>query len=121
MPLTFRLYVCSHFTDTKAERDHLHAVVFPALRRLLADSGSSLEVLDLRHGAASEAEDPMRLPEALHEIDECRPWFLCLLGDRLGADRPRERYTWNLHHPTLAPAVRACLTALRDLEQAEPG
>src|SRR5262245_1859679 len=86
MPLTFRIYVCSHFTDTKAERDYLHEVVFPELRHRLGPTGCRLEVVDLRREATSEAdaEGTSKLPDALHKIGECRPWFLCLLGGQLG-------------------------------------
>jgi cell division protein FtsB len=80
-PLTIRIYLCAHFADTRAERDHLHAVVFPELRRRFDPGVLRVEVVD--HGK-TKAETAAGLRQALHSIDECRPWFLCLLGDGNG-------------------------------------
>ncbi len=85
-----RLFLSSTFRDFHAERDHLHAVVFPALQERLAARLCTLVPVDLRWGVetggASEADakELLVLRVCLGEIDRCKPFVLALIGDRYG-------------------------------------
>jgi WD40 repeat protein len=87
---TFRVYVCSTFSDLKWERDALQRYVFPRLRELCAQHGCRFEPVDLRWGLGEEAaRDHRTMSICLTEIERCqqtspRPNFFVLLGDRFG-------------------------------------
>ena len=68
-----------------AERDYLVKSVFPALSEWCEERKLRLIDIDLRWGvtaADSEAKNTVRA--CLRNIDECRPFFLCFLGQRRG-------------------------------------
>ena len=94
---TFRLFVSSTFQDLKAERDALHAHVFPRLRDLCRRHGCRFQAIDLRWGVSGEAAlDQQTISICLREIERChqvtpRPNFLVLLGDRYGWRPPPPR------------------------------
>jgi tetratricopeptide (TPR) repeat protein len=98
---TVRVFISSPFRDMQAERDHLVKVVFPALRERLEPYRVHLIDIDLRWGVTGEqAENRQMLGLCLRQVDECRPFFLGLLGqrygwvpDRLPADAVR-RHPW---------------------------
>jgi telomerase protein component 1 len=82
---TVRVFVCSTFRDMHAERDHLVRVVFPELRERLEKYRVYLIDIDLRWGVTrEEAENDRILDVCLHQIDECRPFFVGILGERYG-------------------------------------
>ena len=87
---TFRLFVSSTFHDLKAERNALHAQVFPRLRELCRRHGCSFQAIDMRWGVSELAAlDQQTMNICLREIERCqritpRPNFLVLLGDRYG-------------------------------------
>jgi telomerase protein component 1 len=82
---TARVFISSTFRDMHAERDHLVKVVFPELRERLAPYRIELIDVDLRWGVTREqAENDRALDVCLHWIDECRPFFVGLLGQRYG-------------------------------------
>ncbi len=86
----FRLFVSSTFADLAAEREAIHAVVFPKLRALCAGRGAHFQPVDLRWGVSQEAQLDQRTAEiCLQEVRRCqertvRPNFLVLLGERYG-------------------------------------
>ena len=83
---TARVFISSTFRDMHAERDHLVRVVFPKLRQLVEPRRIYLEDIDLRWGITREqAENTETLDLCLKSIDECRPFFIALLGERYGA------------------------------------
>src|SRR3954463_329596 len=87
---TVRVFLSSTFRDMHAERDHLVKVVFPELRERLLPYRVYLDDIDLRWGVTREqAENDQALDVCLHWIDECRPFFLGLLGERYGYVPPR--------------------------------
>lgn len=68
------------------ERDTLTKVVFPALRERLVPFRIRVDEIDLRWGVTREqAEDGRVLEICLALIDESRPYFLGILGDRYGS------------------------------------
>ena len=80
-----RVFVSSTFRDMHAERDHLVKVVFPALRERLEPHRVHLIDIDLRWGLTREqAENDQVLDLCLRQIDECRPFFMGILGERYG-------------------------------------
>jgi len=82
---TVRIFVSSTFADMQAERDWLVKRVFPALRQRLEPKRIHLVDIDLRWGITRrQAENDQVLGLCLQQIDECRPFFLGLLGGRYG-------------------------------------
>ena len=102
---TVRVFISSTFRDMHAERDYLVKRVFPALRQRLEPHRLNLVDIDLRWGITREqADNDQVLGLCLQQIDECRPFFVGLLGGRYGwvpAKFPVEvgrRYGWTQHH-----------------------
>jgi WD40 repeat protein len=82
---TVRIFISSTFRDMHAERDQLVKVVFPALRASLLAEKIHLEDIDLRWGVTVEqADNDLALDLCLEQIDECRPFFVGILGERYG-------------------------------------
>jgi WD40 repeat protein len=83
--LIVKVFVSSTFRDMNAERDYLVRVVFPELRERLEKYRIHLVDIDLRWGITKEQSDNNRALEfCLHQIDECRPFFIGILGERYG-------------------------------------
>lgn len=79
------VFISSTFRDMHAERDHLVKVVFPALREKLEAHRIYLIDIDLRWGVTAEqAENDQVLELCLDKIDDCRPYFIGILGERYG-------------------------------------
>jgi tetratricopeptide (TPR) repeat protein len=79
------VFVSSTFKDMGAERDELSKRAFVELRRLCEERGVAWTDVDLRWGITDEqkAEGEV-LPICLAEIENCRPYFLGILGERFG-------------------------------------
>ena len=85
-PRAVRVFISSTFADMQEERDELVKHVFPKLRELCDSRAVTWGEVDLRWGiTAQEARDGLVLPRCLEEIDECRPYFLGLLGEWYGS------------------------------------
>jgi hypothetical protein len=102
---TVRVFISSTFRDMHAERDHLVKVVFPALRERLEKYRIHLIDIDLRWGVTREqAENDQVLDLCLQQIDECRPFFIGILGERYGWVPTRypadalKHFGWIQHH-----------------------
>jgi tetratricopeptide (TPR) repeat protein len=80
-----RVFISSTFRDMHAEREELMKQVFPLLRKLCEQRGITWGEVDLRWGITEEqrAEGKV-LPICLAEIENCRPYFIGLLGERYG-------------------------------------
>ncbi len=83
---TVYVFISSTFNDMHAERDHLVKQVFPELRMWCARRKLKLVDVDLRWGvSAADAQENKRVVEVcMRNIDKCRPFFLCFLGQRRG-------------------------------------
>jgi len=81
-----RVFVSSTFDDMHAERDYLVKEVFPRLREWCEQRRLRLVDVDLRWGVTeADATNNKRVVDVcLRRIDECRPFFICLLGQRYG-------------------------------------
>src|SRR5580658_4005694 len=101
-----RVFISSTFTDMKADRDHLVKFIFPQLRKLCESRGVTWSEVDLRWGVTDEQKAEGKvLPIVLAEIENCRPYFIGLLGERYGQvyrdDIPAElveRVPWLKQH-----------------------
>lgn len=68
-----------------SERDYLVRFVFPELRERCLQRGIQLIDVDLRWGVTQEeAEMGKALGVCLDEIENCRPFFIGILGERYG-------------------------------------
>lgn len=79
--LTVRVFISSTFRDMHAERDYLVRFVFPKLRAKLLPLRIHLIDVDLRWGVTGDMD---ALAVCREIVDECRPRFLCMLGERYG-------------------------------------
>jgi tetratricopeptide (TPR) repeat protein len=102
---TVRVFISSTFRDMHAERDHLVKVVFPNLRERLEKHRIYLIDIDLRWGVTrGQAENDQVLDLCLQQIDECRPFFIGILGQRYGWVPTRypvdalKKYGWIQQH-----------------------
>lgn len=90
---TVNVFISSTFNDMHAERDELVKHVFPELRQWCEARRLHLVDIDLRWGVTEEdATANRRVVEVcLERIDQCRPFFLCFLGQRRGwVPRPED-------------------------------
>eukprot|EP00049_Salpingoeca_infusionum_P010045 m.170253 g.170253 ORF g.170253 m.170253 type:complete len:1191 (+) comp14526_c0_seq2:97-3669(+) len=81
MSRVIRVFLSSTFEDFQQERDDLHAKVFPFLRKFSSSKGLLFNEVDLRWGVV-ESKDAVQV--CLKEVQRCRPYIVCLLGDRYG-------------------------------------
>ncbi|KAH3745330.1 Tetratricopeptide repeat protein [Pelomyxa schiedti] len=80
-----RLFISSTFKDMVLEREGLIKRVMPYVRSACARKGILIREVDLRWGiTAEQSESGNTISICLSEIDRCRPWFFCLLGQRYG-------------------------------------
>jgi hypothetical protein len=82
---TIRIFISSTFKDMHSERDYLVKYVFPELRERCIKKGLSLVDVDLRWGVTEEeAEQGKAIEICLDEIENCKPFFIGILGERYG-------------------------------------
>lgn len=105
-PRNVRVFVSSTFRDMKAEREELVKRVFPQLRSFCERRQVTLSEVDLRWGIPQEEVDAGKaLAICLSEVANCRPFFVCLLGERYGqmlSEIPEEllqNEPWLKDHP----------------------
>lgn len=98
------VFISSTFNDMHAERDYLVKSVFPLLRVWCEERRLNLIDIDLRWGIPDrDSRAKNTLLACLNRIDECRPFFLCFLGQRRGwVPTDREISAQTLHaYPAL--------------------
>ncbi len=80
------VFISSTFNDMHAERDYLVKNVFPELSVWCNERMLRLVDIDLRWGITEEdSKINKRVVDiCLNRIDDCRPFFLCFLGQRRG-------------------------------------
>lgn len=76
-----RVFISSTFNDMQAERDYLVNNIFPKLRLEAQQRNVTVNELDLRWGITDAAKV---IPICLEEIDNSRPFFIGIIGDRYG-------------------------------------
>jgi WD40 repeat protein len=80
------VFISSTFNDMHAERDYLVKRVFPQLREWSERRKLRLVDVDLRWGVteADATHNRNVIRTCLKRIDDCRPFFVCFLGQRRG-------------------------------------
>lgn len=83
------IFVSSTFQDMHQERDLLHNIVLPEIQEFARSTGKSVTFRDLRWGvdtkALSQEESSTKVIQVcFDEIDDAKPFFVVLLGDRYG-------------------------------------
>ena len=78
------VFISSTFNDMHAERDYLIKRVFPELQDWCEQRKLKLVDVDLRWGVTEEdaTKNENVVQTCLKRIDDCRPFFLCFLGQR---------------------------------------
>ena len=84
-----KIFISSTFCDMDAERDAIMNRVYPAVAQALAPKHIHVDFIDLRWGVSTQqiAENEREnhvLRECIDSINESRPFFIGLLGDRYG-------------------------------------
>lgn len=94
------IFISSTFNDMHAERDYLVKRVFPELRLWCSKRRLKLVDIDLRWGVSEKdaTENKRVIDVCLKNIDKCRPFFLCFLGQRRG---------WIRDYPCLTSSFRS--------------
>ena len=86
LPPAIRLFISSTFADMSRERQYFNTIIVPKVQKMCIKRGVSFFSVDLRWGITEE--DQMQgnvLPICLREIDNCRPFFIGIIGDRYGS------------------------------------
>lgn len=80
------VFISSTFNDMHAERDYLVKRVFPELQDWCERRKLRLLDIDLRWGVTEQdaTHNKNVVKICLSRIDDCRPFFLCFLGQRRG-------------------------------------
>lgn len=80
------VFISSTFNDMHAERDYLVKRVFPELQDWCERRKLRLVDIDLRWGVTEQdaTHNKNVVTVCLNSIDDCRPFFLCFLGQRRG-------------------------------------
>jgi WD40 repeat protein len=80
------VFVSSTFNDMHAERDYLVKKVFPELQEWCERRKLQLVDIDLRWGVTEQdaTHNKNAVKVCLERIDDCRPFFLCFVGQRRG-------------------------------------
>lgn len=80
-----RLFVSSTFRDMEAERNHLNQFIFPRVKAYCSERKIEFTPIDLRWGIPEEdSRNSLVLNACLDEVDQSRPYFIALLGQRYG-------------------------------------
>lgn len=80
-----KIFISSTFKDMHTERDYLINYVFPGIKRKALNLGIHLLDIDLRWGITEEeALNGKTIEICLDEVENARPFFIGLLGDRYG-------------------------------------
>ena len=88
------VFISSTFKDMHAERDYLVKQVFPQLSEWCEQHRLRLVDIDLRWGVTEEdSQNKNTIKVCLDNIDKCRPFFVCFLGQRRGWVPPKEDFS----------------------------
>ncbi|OGO13986.1 MAG: hypothetical protein A2Y53_06425 [Chloroflexi bacterium RBG_16_47_49] len=103
---TVHIFISSTFNDMHAERDYLVKQVFPELREWCEKRKLRLVDIDLRWGVTEQDATSQNVVKVcLDRIDDCRPFFLCFLGQRRG---------WVPKEEEISPSTKTDFPALKD-------
>lgn len=115
-----RVFISSTFQDMEKEREQLIKKVFPLLRGIAGARGVVITELDLRWGITQEESENGKVLEiCLNEIDNSRPFFIGLLGDRYGWCPTEEELEKNHNIEELHPWVRQAIAEGKSVTEME--
>ncbi len=115
-----RVFISSTFRDMEKEREQLIKKVFPMLRKKAAKRGVVVTELDLRWGVTQEESENGKVLEiCLNEIDNSRPFFIGLLGDRYGWCPSELELDKNHNIEELFPWVRQAIAEGKSVTEME--
>ncbi|MBI5570650.1 MAG: tetratricopeptide repeat protein [Desulfomonile tiedjei] len=84
-PRIVRVFIASTVEDMQEEIDVLTNTVFPELHRRCRERHVEFLEVDLRHGLTAESTEQLDLVAiSFAEIEQCRPYFVGILGQRYG-------------------------------------
>lgn len=88
-PKSINIFISSTFNDMQSERDFIRKHIVPKLKDQLAEHHISVQVTDLRWGVDTQSVDEKeREAKVLHvcldAIQNSKPYFIALLGERYG-------------------------------------
>lgn len=113
---SIRIFVSSTFRDMDAERDAIKFQVIPRLNRKYRDAGLTFQAIDLRigvntSGLPEDVRENKVLDVCLKSIDEARPFFIGLVGDRYGWIPPAQRFDFILNRlsENRRPLISGCV------------
>ena len=87
---TISFFISSTFRDMDFERDCLNTIVAPKLQEYYLRYGYNVRFFDLRWGVTTNDEEQVEKREkkilrtCFEAIDNCKPFFIALLGHRYG-------------------------------------
>lgn len=87
---TISFFISSTFRDMDFERDCLNNIVAPKLQEYYLPYGYSVRFFDLRWGVTADDKEQVEerenkiLRTCFDAIDDCKPFFIALLGHRYG-------------------------------------
>ena len=82
---TIRIFISSTFKDMQAERELLMKKVFPRLRQIAVRRDADVIPVDLRWGITDEEAENREIVEyCLKEIEDSKPFFIGIIGERYG-------------------------------------
>lgn len=85
------VFLSSTFKDMNLERSYLAINIFPSLRKEYIKKGVDFSWIDLRWGITDEeAEMGLVVPKCLRSIDNCKPYFIGIIGDYYGTSLTKE-------------------------------
>ncbi|XP_033745872.1 LOW QUALITY PROTEIN: uncharacterized protein LOC117331312 [Pecten maximus] len=87
-----RVFVSSTFKDFSDEREQLIKKTFREINKMCSERGVFFTYVDLRWGISDEqSKTGQTIAICLQEIDRCRPYFICMLGQRFGWSKPEDK------------------------------
>lgn len=105
-----RVFLSSTFQDMQPERDYLVKHTFPAIKAIAEKRHVEFSVVDLRWGVTeTEAREGKTIEICLNAIDDTRPYFIGLIGDRYGWCPAVKDIKNNKRLLTLYPWVEDCI------------
>lgn len=116
LPPVIRVFISSTFADMNRERHYFNTVIVPQLTRLCSERGVSFFSVDLRWGITEEDQiNGNVIPICLREIDNCRPFFIGIIGNRYGSILNNVTFETKASFPWLNEHLRKSVTELEIL------
>ena len=96
-----RLFISSTFQDMNEERDYLNNYIFPQIKNYCKSRFIDFIPVDLRWGITEEeSKNGLVVASCIQEVDNARPFFIGILGQRYGWMPTAEEL--NCNHPSIS-------------------